>query len=113
MDEYIIPLTAVVNDEQLLEFAMSHICSVNSDEVHPVAEQIALRYILNGWAKVGKIEFTEEEVAEEYQSLIVDYVLTSLALKGLVDTSFNDDGELLYSLSEAGKHKVEGTIDGN
>ena len=111
MNEYLIPLSEVVNDEQLLDFAMSHVCERNMDEIHPVAEQIVLRYILNEWAEAGKIQFSEDEVTKKYQEMIADYVLESLTKKGFVDTTFDDNGEILFSLSEVGKQRVQGIIN--
>ena len=92
-----IPIDVLYNEEQLLDFALHYMAlQDNPEQVHPVAEQIIITYILREWQKQGKVEFTEDEVHERMCQLIADYVLTSLVSKGLVEVSFDEDGQALY-----------------
>ena len=92
-----IPMDTLYNEQQLLDFALHYMAlQDNPKDVHPVAEQIIITYILREWQKCGKVEFTEDEVHERMCHLIADYVLTSLVSKGLVEVSFNENGEALY-----------------
>lgn len=102
-----IPLDSLINDEQLLDFALSHICEKNTNEVHEVAEKIVTLYIINRWEKEGKTEFTEEEVCDKFSELVADYVLGSLVRKGLVDVDFDDKGELWYNVTDLGQRKIK------
>ena len=43
-----------INEEQFLDFALSHIAEKDSDDVHPIADQIVTLYIINQWYKEGK-----------------------------------------------------------
>ena len=92
-----IPMDVLYNEQQLLDFALHYMAlQDNPDQIHPVAEQIIITYILREWQKEGKVEFTEEEVNERMCQLIADHVLTSLVNKGLVEVSFDENGEALY-----------------
>lgn len=93
-----IPMDTLYNEEQLLDFALHYMSSKSSNDpdIHPVAEQIIVTYILREWQKQEKVEFTEDEVHERMCQLIADYVLTALVSKGLVEVSFDEDGQALY-----------------
>jgi hypothetical protein len=92
-----IPIDVLYNEEQLLDFALHYMAMQdNQNAIHPVAEQIIVTYILREWQKKDKVEFTEDEVHERMAQLIADHILTSLVSKGLVEVSFNENGEALY-----------------
>jgi len=92
-----IPMDTLYNEQQLLDFALHYMAlQDNPKAIHPVAEQIIITYILREWQKEGKIDFTEDEVHEEMCKLIADHVLTALVSKGLVEVSFDENGEALY-----------------
>jgi len=96
-----------INNEQFLDFALSHIAERNTDEIHPVADQIVVLYILNDWNNKGKERFTENEVQERYSELLADYVVTKLVNKDLVSVRFDEEtGESLYSLTNKGKDQI-------
>jgi hypothetical protein len=101
-----IELKEVINDEQLLDFALSHICEKDTEEVHPVAEQIVILYIINNTK--GE-EFTDEYISEKYRELIADYVLCKMEKNGLIDMGIDESGEFVYSLSEKGRDKINGS----
>lgn len=90
-----IPIDVLFNEEQLLDFAL-HYLSYMSENIHPVAEQIVVAYILREYQKQGKVEFTEDEVNERFAQLIADHILASLVKKGLVEVSFDENGNTLY-----------------
>jgi hypothetical protein len=97
----------VINDEQMLDFALSHISEKDSDDVHPIADQIVVVYIMKLWNKEGKKIFTEQEVRDKYGELVTDHVVTKLAKKGLVDVRFDEEnGEALYSITKEGRNKI-------
>lgn len=100
-------LDKVVNDEQLLDFALSHIAEKDTDEVHQVANEIVCIYIINQFAKEGKDEFTEEDIQERYSQLVLDKVLVGLVDKGLVDVDFSGN-EPIYQVTELGRKKIDG-----
>jgi hypothetical protein len=100
-------LDKVINEEQLLDFALSHIAERESYEVHPVADQIVLTYVINKLVAEGKESFTEEDVQEQYSVLVLDKVLEGLVNKGLVDVAF-DEKEPTFQLTPKGKDKING-----
>lgn len=95
-------LNKVVNDEQVFDFAIEHVCEKDTDDIHSVAHFIVTLYIIGQFEKQGKLEFSEEDIAAEYSKLIADRVLVNLSKKGLVDVDFND-GEVTYYLTQKGK----------
>ena len=99
-------ISEVVNDEQLLDFALSHIAEKDTYDVHPTAELIVITYIVSNFSKENKTNFTESDVQEKYSELVADYVVTKLANAGLVDVGFDDNGETLYSLTPEGRNKI-------
>lgn len=102
-----INMCEAINDEQMLDFALSHISEKNSDDVHSVADQIVTIYIINDWRKKGKKTFNEEEVRDRYAELVTDHVVTNLTKKGLVDVRFDEEsGEALYSVTKEGKDRI-------
>lgn len=102
-------LDKIINDEQLLDFALSHVCEKNSDEVHPVAERIVLLYIVNEFQSQGKEEFSDEEIQDRYTEMIASHVLAKLGREGLLDVDFDEQGETVYRLTQKGKDKVYGS----
>jgi hypothetical protein len=102
-----INLSTIVNDEQLLEFALSHVCEKDSDDVHPVADQIIVTYIINQFEREGKESFDINDIVTKQQELMADYILTKLSNDGLVDINIDEDGQITYQLSKTGKDKVK------
>jgi hypothetical protein len=100
-------LDVIVNDERLLDFALSHVAEKDSGDVHPVAEEIITIYIINEFAKEGRESFTEEEIQERYAQLILDKVLVGLVESGLVDVDFSGD-EPAYQVTQKGRIKIDG-----
>jgi predicted MarR family transcription regulator len=99
-------LDAVINEEQLLDFALSHICEKDSDEVHQVADAILTCYIVNDFNKQKK-SFTEDDILDKINEHMADYVLTKLSKQGLVDVSF-ENSEIKYVITEEGRKKING-----
>ena len=98
-------LHAVTNEEKLLDFVLSHICERNSDEVHEVADAILTCYIVNDFRK-KKQSFTAEDITNKIKELIADYTLTRLAKQGLVDVTVDDNNQVIFSLTKAGKERI-------
>jgi len=99
----VIPLESVVNDEQLLDFVLSHICERNSEDVHPVATSILVRYAANSFGEAG---WTEEQISQRCSELIAEHVVGDLVKKELVDCHINDDGTIVYQVTPKGKEKI-------
>lgn len=59
-----------------------------------------------------KGEFTEDELIEETQSLIIQHVLNKMINKGLIDADFEGD-DVVYGLTEEGKNVVKKLTDNN
>jgi hypothetical protein len=99
----VIPLDSVVNDEQLLDFALSHICERDSDDVHSVANSILVRYAANSMDAAG---WSEEELNQRCSELIAEHVISDLMKKDLVDYRIREDGEIVYEVTQKGKKKI-------
>lgn len=100
-----IDLGKVVNDEQLLDFALSHICEKNSDEVHDVADKIVILYIINELKEQKKDWHDESLVSQRYGELIADYILAKLSREGLVNVDF-ENGNMICELTPKGRSKL-------
>lgn len=98
-------MSSILNEELLLDIAL-YTVTLGEDNIHPMAPQIITLYIINNWAKEGKIEFTEDEVVAEYSKLLSSYVLEALSKKGLVDASISEGG-VEYSITDRGKDIVD------
>ena len=86
-----ISLTATVNDEQLLDFALEYINMFGSDENHnEVADQIVVAYIINEYREKDE-SFTEDDITRRFSELLTNYVLASLHKKGLIEVNFDGD----------------------
>lgn len=100
-----IPLLYDINDEQLVHFCLEHIANCNSDDQpHPVAEKIVTVYAINELSRTQE-NFTEDEVCQRYQELIVEHILTGMVNDDLIEPDFSDK-ETKYSLTEEGKKHV-------
>jgi hypothetical protein len=110
-DEYniirFVKISEVINDEQLLDFALSHIIERDENEVHYIAEEILLIYIINLLYKDGKDKFNEQDLIDKRSELISSYLLTSLTKKGLTEAFFDEHGEIYYGLTNKGKEKIK------
>lgn len=96
--------TVVSNDEEIMQLALNAIANSPTDEETPKAAfDIAIWYVLNEFAAQEKECFTEDDVKQRIDELLVDYVMERLYKKGLVDISMNESGETLYELSEKGQ----------
>lgn len=102
-------LSDAVNDEELLDFALSYVAERNSDDyTHPISNRIIVAYVVKQFEKNGKDEFTTEEVQEEYSKLLMDYILGNLVKKDLLDVDIEDDGEIVYTVPEDIKRIIKG-----
>ena len=98
-----IKISDVINDEQLLDFALSYVADKNSyDEAHPVAEQIIIIHIMN---ECNEKNCDEEYIQKRYRELITDHIPTGLASKGFVDVGF-ENGNIVYKINEDFKRKL-------
>ena len=60
--------------------------------------------------------FTEEEFMELHNQATYDYIdnmLSNMVDKGVVQVGVGEGGDLLYSLTEFGKHNIKDYIDNN
>lgn len=99
-----IPLYSVVNDEQLLEFALSHICEKDSNDVHPVATAILIRYAANN---MDTDSWTEADIERKCSELIADYTLVKLVQKDLLEYEIKEDGNIMYKITDKGKQRIK------
>ena len=98
-------LDAVVNEEQMLDFALSHICERDTDTVHEVADAILTCYIVHDYRKQN-LSFNEDDITSKIKELIADYTLSKLAREELVDVVVDEDGQIVYKLTEKGRNKI-------
>jgi hypothetical protein len=103
-----IPLDSVLNDEQLLDFALSHICERDSHDVHPAASAILVRYAANS---MGREAWSEEQLNQRCSELIAEHIVGDLVKKDLVDYRIKEDGEIVYSVTPKGKEKILAELD--
>lgn len=98
-----IPLSASVNWEQLLEFALHHynMC----DQPHFVCERIIVTYVINELSQEEK-ECSDEAIEQRFRELVVNYILHSLYQKGYVEASIDDNNETVYQINE---EKLDGS----
>ena len=99
----VIPLESVVNDEQLLDFVLTHICERNSEEVHPVATSILVRYAANSMERGA---WAEEQLNQRCSELIAEHVISDLVKSNLIDYNIREDGEIVYEITPKGKEKI-------
>lgn len=94
-------LSDAINDEELLDFALSYVAERNSDDdTHPISNRIIVAYIVKQFEKEGKDQFTEEEVHEKYSTMLMDYILNNLVKKDFLDVNFEEDGNVTYTVPE-------------
>lgn len=96
--------TVIDNDEEILELALFAIDNAESEEATPKAAiDIAIWYVLNEFAEEEKDNITDEEIQQRISELIVGYALKNLCDKDVVETVFDEKGEVLYKLTEKGE----------
>jgi hypothetical protein len=112
--ENLFPLTECVTDENLLHFCLQHVSERGKDNSpHKVAEQIIVNYIINGFFKEGKETFTNDDINDKFAELMVSHLVEELYNKGMVETSFDDDGETLIQITENGKQYLDERKESN
>lgn len=85
-------INKVVNDEQLLDFALHYLSYKDSDDdTHSVAYDIVVAYIIHEFNIVDATQ-----VKQKMQEMIVDHACAALVSKGLISANFNEDGEIVY-----------------
>ena len=92
-------LTDGINDEQLLDFALSH-------SIHPVADQIIVNYCMKELL-LDKEEFTEDEVNERYCSLVIEHMKKDFVDRGMLDYDM-EDGK--YKLTDLGRKSISNEV---
>ncbi len=103
-----IPFDVAINAEEILDFAFYHICSSESWDVHPMAERIVFWYIMNERIAAGLDEKDVQAISERYQELQAEHLIAKLCKDGLVDARINDQGQIIYEVSQAGKDRING-----
>ena len=94
-----------INNEQLLDFALSHLIEKTEQTSHPIAEKILCLYVIDQFGQQGR-NFTEQDVQEECNKILASYCLTSLAKKGLIEADLTKEN-VTYQLTELGKEVVK------
>lgn len=97
-----IPLFAITNREQLLYLALGVIADDGDDDYKNIAASIVHWYIINELAQ-KQDTFTEDEVTDKFNELVINHILENLIKKGLVEENIPDeDGESTFSITEEG-----------
>lgn len=89
-----------VNDEQLIELALSVSAHHMQQENHPtknIADRVIIAYIL---MKNGDPNLSDEKITDEYASLITGHILNDGVQKGEIEVTFDDDGEIRYKIPD-------------
>ena len=97
----------VINDEQLLNLALNHVCERDEDKIDPVAEQICIFYAMKQLKDEQSYEPTDEEIHKRYSDMVVEKLIEQLTDKGLVEVDFGHD-EIGYQITEEGRDKLRG-----
>lgn len=98
--------------EQHLYLALeSHDSSPEGSELYNTSAETIMMYAAQK-LDLEKGEFTEDELIEETQSLIIQHVLNKMINKGLIDADFEGD-DVVYGLTEEGKNVVKKLTDNN
>ncbi len=101
-----INFSAAINKEEILDFAFSHICSIESWEVHPIAERIVMWYIMNEFDLKGWDIDDMEAIHERYSELMADHLIMKLSKDGYIDAGINENGDVVYTVTQKAKDKV-------
>lgn len=78
----------------------------NEEESVEVALQFAFNELLDkhdGDISHIPVEEVADYLSNRISALVVDFITVGLERKGLIEISFDEDGEIVYSLTEAGK----------
>lgn len=92
-------LEEFVNDEQLLDFALSVLIR---DDDNDTAQGILLCYGINSFLREG-IEPEPEQVEEKLQNLFVEYVKRFMVEEEMGEVVFDETGKPDYSFTDEGK----------
>lgn len=90
------------NDEQLLKIALcvsAKYFSDNDSPVRAISDRIIIAYIIQ---RNGNPDMPDDDITEEYASLLTEYVLSEGVEKGEIEVLFDEDGEIRYRLKETG-----------
>ena len=91
-------MKTVLNDEQLLDFALHYLSDKNSDDYHhPVAHEIVVSYIMDEF-NLKDIEFDDYMIRECAGELLLDHALHGLVAKGYLEPQFNEDGTITHTM---------------
>lgn len=94
MADFFTPITQLQVDEIVNRF-------VDGEQTYEDEETLVL-YIIQDFAKQGKIEFTAEEVQDEITGLILDKCLEDLSKADLIETSVDENGKFLFKATDKG-----------
>lgn len=95
-----INLNEVLNEQELLFLCLS---SRDSDDsfLNDLCDRVIVAHCVN---LLGKEEFTEEDVAQKMNEVILDFVLESMVLKGDIEESIDNPGN--FSITEQGRQVI-------
>ena len=101
----------LLNDEQLMYVACDTI--VNNEpnsEIENYATGILVYYVLKRDYSNGQ-DFTEAELVQKIDELVLDHRLMLMNKDGLIETHITDSGKVTYSVTEKGKAKLSKNTD--
>jgi len=99
-------LFKLVNKEQLLHFALSHIEEKEYENADIVSKSIVIWYIYEEFEEQS-IPITDNNVAKRFQELLLSHTLDKLNSMDLVDAVIDEDGEVKYRITNKGKEMLE------
>jgi predicted transcriptional regulator len=95
----------VVTEQHLYLALESYDSAEEGSELYNASAETIMMYAVEK-LDLEKGEFTEDELIEETQSLIIQHTLNKMIHKGLIDADFDGD-DVVYGLTEEGKDIVK------
>ena len=95
-------MSKVLNDENLLDFALHYLSDKNSDDYqHPIAYEIVVSYVMQEFDTKG-IEHNDAMINTRMGELLLEHTLKGLVEKEYVEPVFHEDGRITYIMGKNG-----------
>lgn len=102
--EKILKLNLTNND---IDAALDNFCDqIETDK----DKEVLTSYALQCFFRSGKDSFTEEELLNKISNLILDRIAFSLEQAGYVESTIDEDGEVLYTVTNEGVEYLNDNI---
>lgn len=73
-------------------------------------DDILIQYVLHLFYKNGKESTTVDEILDKVRLLTVDKIIYGLSQKGLVESDFDENGEIVSKITEQGKEVYDALV---